>query len=1050
MRRWIELSVRRPIGVIMIVLAFMALGYVSLTRLSIDLYPELSPPISLVAVSYPGASPEDVEKMVVKPLEGSLGTLEGLTRLQSQAATGSAILIMEFDWGTNMDAKTLEIRDKVDAVKGMLPQEAEDPSVLKFDLQAMPIMQLSVSGVGDQIRLTQIAEKSILPYLERTNGVANVTLNGTRKKEALVEVNPAKLEQYGLSLGQIAQVLGSENLSTTAGNLRKGSQELTLRVHGEFQSAEEMKKIRIPTPMGKSLTLDEIADVREVLAKETSTTKVNGSPSLSIDLMKKSGGNTVAVSEAIHQTLAELKPSLPEGVKIDVVYDLSTYIQQSINNVNEDMIVGAALAILILYLFLRNFRSTFVIGLSLPISIISTFILLYFYGENLNMLTLGGLALGIGMMTDSSIVILENIFKKREQNVEIKKAAIEGAGEVAAPVISAALTSVAVFLPIIFVQGLAAELFRPLALTVSFANFAALVVAITLVPMLAGLLLRNVKPIQSIERPKRFGWASYAAAKGLEKLTGLYKKAIRFALRRRLWVVITSFLLVIASLALIPLIGTEFMPAFDQGEINIDVELPWGSLLSETNRVVDDLAGQIGKIPEVKTLFTTAGGGGTFSMGTSTSSHLGNLYVQLAPLAERKRTTAQVMEEIRALGKGYPDAKVTVADIQSGGFGSGTAIQIELKGDELPVLSDLSSTVAERIAGIPGIRNVKSSAQQNKPELQIQIDRGRLDQYGLSFTQVVSEVRAAVDGQLATRYRVNGEEINVRVTLPEEAKNDLAKVGDLPIRNNQGVYLPLRQVATLTDGEIPAQINRENQSRTVQITADLFGKDLGTATAEIQQSLSSLHFPEGYTYSMGGQFQQMVDAFNQLVLALVLAILLVYLVMAVQFEAITYPLIVMFSMPATIIGVVLGLVITGKPFSVPAFIGLIILAGIVVSNAIVLVDYVNLLRSRGVDRDEALIEGGSSRLRPILMTTLATILGMFPLALGIGEGSEAQAPLAIVVIFGLTTSTLVTLVLIPVVYTYFDGLEKRVRNLGRSRKGKTVPAAGSSGQDILG
>lgn len=1034
MKRWIELSVRRPIGVIMLVIAILVLGYVSLGKLSIDLYPEIKAPIGLVAVSYPGAAPEDVEKMVIKPLEGSLGTLEGLTSLRSQASTGSAILILEFDWGTNMESKSLEIREKVDAVKGLLPKEADEPRVLKFDLQAIPIMQLSVSGSTDLVRLTQIAENQIQPFLERTTGVASVTVNGIRKKEVVVEVDPVKLQQYHLSLTQISQVLSGENLSMTAGNLSKGSQELSLRIIGEYRSVEDIRKLLIPTPMGKSIPLEEIASVKEQLAKETAITKVNGTPSLSIDLMKKSGGNTVEVSDAILKTLNQIRPTLPEGVKVDVVYDLSTYIKASIRNVNDNMIMGGVLAVIVLYLFLRNFRSTFVIALSLPFSIVSTFLLLYFYGENLNMLTLGGLALGIGMMTDSSIVILENIFKKREQNVEIKEAAITGAGEVAGAVIASALTSMAVFLPIVFVSGLAGELFRPLAITVSFSNFAALVVALTLVPSLAGLLLKKVKPIASMDRPKLFGWPSYLAAKGLDQLTGVYKRVIRFALRHRLAVLLLSFLLVIASFALIPFIGTEFMPASDQGEINVDVELPWGTLLSETNRVVDDLAAKIGKIPEVKTIFTTAGGGGTFSMSPSSNSHLGNLYVQLTPLAERKRTTAEVMEEIRGLGKTYPDATVTVSDIQSGGFGQGTSIQIQLKGNELPVLADLSSSITKMIGEIPGIRNVKSTAEENKPELEIRVDRNLMDQYGVSFAQVMNEVRAAVDGQLATRYRVNGEEIDVRVTLPEEAKNDLAKVENLPVPTTQGGYLPLSAVAKLVEGEIPAQINRENQSRTVEITADLFGVDLGKVTAEIQKKLSTLQMPEGYSYTMGGQYEQMMDSFSQLALALVLAVFLVYLVMAVQFEAITYPLVIMFSMPATVIGVVLGLVITGRTFSVPAFIGLIILAGIVVNNAIVLVDYVNLLRSRGMEREEALVEGGSSRLRPILMTTLTTILGMLPLSLGIGEGSESQAPLATVVIFGLTTSTLVTLVLIPVVYTYFDGLETSIKNLGKRRK----------------
>ncbi|KXG44631.1 efflux RND transporter permease subunit [Tepidibacillus decaturensis] len=1034
----VDVSVKRPIGVIMIVLAIILMGTISLRNLAIDLYPKLNLPISVVMTEYEGAAPQEVEKLVTKPLEGSLGTIEGIKKLQSTSAPGQSLIILQFDWGSNMDEKINSMRDKLDLVTSFLPEEAGKPLVLKLDPTAIPIMRLSVSGDLDQNRLTQIAEDVIKPRLERTPGVANVSLLGSKQKEVKVEVSPVYLNGYGISINQITQILGSENLSATAGTLQKGDQELQLRINGEFENIDQIKNVLIPLPKGGTVKLQDIAKITEVDKKITEITKVSGKPSLTFDISKKSDGNTIKVSDELYQSMEGIEKVLPQGVHLDTVYDLSVFIRQSVYNVLRNLIVGGLLAIIILYLFLKNLRSTLVIGIAMPIAVISTFNLIYFTGESLNLLTLGGLALGIGMMVDSAIVILENIFRYREQGYEMMEAAQEGSKEVAPAVIASALTTVAVFIPIVFVKGLAAELFRPLALTVSFSLLASLIASLTIVPMLSARLLKKGEKEPNIAQGFKgvLYKVLFAFERLMNKVYDKYRSALKWSLGHRKTVVFGTLALVVATFALVPLVGTEFIPTMDQGEINIDVTLPQGTLLQETDQTVANIESKLSGIPEVKTVFTSAGNGGAFAMGIG-NSNIGNLYVKLVPLAERDRSTDEVMEEIRQVTKKIPGAEVKVSQIQSGGFGSGSPISIMISGDDLTVLEQLAEQVKAEVMQVEGTRNVESSVDEGRPEMQILVDRDKASLYGLNFAQIMSSVKTGFNGQVATRYRNEGREIDVRVTLPEEYKKDMNQVGEMLLQTPFGTQIPLKEVASIVQVKGPTQIEREDQKRKVTITSDLVGRDLGSVTKDIQAKLDQLHLPDGYMYEMGGQVKDMADAFGDLQYALILAIFLVYMVMAVQFEAITYPFIIMFSMPATFIGIVVGLVITGWPLSIPAFIGVIMLAGIVVNNAIVLVDYINILRKRGMERKEAILKAGPNRLRPILMTTLTTILGLIPLMLGIGEGAETQAPLATVMVFGLSFSTLVTLLLVPVMYLYIDDFENWVKRKwfgGRSKK----------------
>lgn len=1037
--KWIETSVHRPIGVLMIVIAVVLIGGMALTNLAVDLYPDFKVPIAVVATSYPGAAPQEVEKLVSKPLEGSVGTLEGIKSIRSISSPESSLIILEFEWGTNLDSKMLDLREKVDMIKGFLPEDAEDPNVLRIDPQAIPIMRLSVAGDIDPYRLTKLTEDVIQPRLERTEGVAQVSLIGDKQEEIKVEIASDKLNHYGIAMSTVIQTLGSENVASSAGTVESGSQELRLRINGEYEDIQDIQKTLIPLPYGGTIKLEEIAHVEKTFKEDQTIAKMDGQPSLSIDISKKSDGNTVAVANNIDKTLEEIKPLLPEGVSIEPVYDLSIYIRQAINNVVGNMEIGGILATAILLLFLRNIRATIVIAVAMPIAIISTFTLLYFTGETLNMLTLGGLALGIGMMVDSSIVILENIYRYREEGYGLKEAAVEGAKEVSGAVVASTLTTVVVFIPIVFVQGMAAEIFRPLAITITFSLLASLITAILLVPMLSAQFLKNVGQ-ETVQGRRKYGVYNLTAwfERFMNKVTEGYRNSIKWSLFHRKTVVIGTAVLILLSLFLIPMIGTEFIPAGDTGEINIDVTMPVGTSLSETERLIDEIATDITEIKEVDVIFSSAGNAGTFSFGGN-DSHIGNLYVRLKPLAERERTVDQVMEEIRGNVKNIAGAEIKVTALDSGGgMSSGSPIQVNIRGFDLEVLEDLAFIVEEEIRQVEGTRNVENSLGEGRPEIQVIINRDIAAQYGLTFPQVMSTVKTAFEGQTATRYRIDGKEIDVVVTLPEEEKGNIPSLKHLTLLTPTGAKVPLTEVAELKQVEGPAQITRTDQQREVSVTSDILGRDLGSISKDIQDRVSKIRLPEGYFISYGGQAQDAQESFQDLGLALILSIFLVYMVMAVQFEALLNPLVIMFSMPATVIGVILGLVLMRETLSMPAYIGIIMLAGIVVNNAIVLVDYINILRKRGVERNRAVMDAGANRLRPILMTTLTTILALLPLMFFGGEGSETQIPFATVVFFGLSFSTLITLVLVPVVYTLFDEMEAFFREIatkeGRRRR----------------
>lgn len=1018
-----DISIERPLAITMLILALVTLGLFSLPRLAVDLFPEMELPVAAIMTSYEGASPAEVEKLVTKPIESAVATVSNVEEIRSFSQFGNSIVIVIFNWGTSVDDAVNDMRDKVELIKGMLPSDAGSPMTLKMDPNNMPIIMLSVEG-KDLVRLKTVAEETIKPRLERINGVASAMINGGKEREIKVLLDRAKMESYGLSVNQVMQAIAGDNISGTAGAVESGSSEMTIRVLGEYDRPESLKNIRINLAgTGNTIALGDIADIEDGFKKDTTITTTNGEPSLGIYVMKASDGNTVQVARRVHQEIAELNQVLPAGMSIATVMDQSIFIQDSIDNVTHHGILGGIFAVIVLYFFLRSVRSTLVVVIVMPISVIATFAMLYFGNQTINMMSLGGLMLGLGSLVDFSVVVLESIYRYRQNGYGIIEAAKLGSAEVGSAVTASAMCQILVFLPIVFVQGLAGILFKPLALTVSFSHMAALFAALTLVPMLSSKLLHNISPPAAVFAGKSKNPAVHFG-RLLQRLNERYGVLLRWSLGHRKRVVGFVIGLLILSLAATPLIGTEFIPETDQGELSVNIKMPPGTKLAETKKIAENIEGLIRhEISDVQHIFAVVGGGGFFAMGSGSTGEA-SLQVKLKPFEERRITTAEAAEKLRRMLAKVPGAEITITT--SSGMSSGSPVEISIRGDDLDVLEQLGNQVLGIVQNTAGIRNAKNSLDDARNELQVVVDREQASRYGLSASQVLAAVRNSFDGQVVSRMRTGDNEVDIRLETAKDFTATPDALANLTIVSATGARVPVASVARIETDKAPQQITRHTQNREVSITADIAGRDLGSINAEIQEKLSRIVLPEGYLIEFGGQAEDMAESFGSLGLALVLAVLLVYMFMVAQFESLFQPFIIMFALPPTFVGVVLGLGVTGHHLSVPALIGAIMLVGIVLNNSIVLVDYINTLRRRGYERDQAVLEAGPVRLRPILMTALVTILALLPLAFGGGEGAEARAPMAVVVAFGLALSTLITLVFVPVVYCAFDDIGKRI------------------------
>ncbi len=998
----------------MVTLIIVIMGVVSLSKLAVDLFPSIELPIALVVTQFDGAGPKEIEKMVGKPIEDSLATLEGLETITTNAMNGTAITILEFGFGTDMDMKSIDIRESVDRVKSYLPEGSKDPMVLKLDINAMPIMNLTLSGDKSISELEQLAEDVISPKLERISGVASVSITGGEEQEVQVNVSEEMLAGYGLTSGQLAQVIASENFNKPLGNMNKGPLELNIRQVGEFQSVNDLQSLVVSLPRGGQTKLEDIADVRLVSKDPDGIVHRDGERTINISVQKSSDANTVDVAKALRTEIDDLKYSM-SGAKLEIFSDTATNVENSIDNVVNSAMLGGILAVIILFLFLRHFKSTLVIALSIPISVIATFILIYFNGITLNMMTLGGLTLGVGMLVDNSIVVLENIFRYRTEGVEANEAAIKGADEVRNAIFASTLTTIVVFLPLTFVEGMVSILFRDFSLTVVMSLVASLAIALTLVPMLASKLLAT----------------DSESLKTGEKKAGLFKKVekkyrdlLAYALKHRKTVVAITSVIFALSLGLATVVGAEFFPSSDAGQLSIAIKLPEGSALEKTQLYVERVEASILEVADgnIKSIMSSTGYGDQMStMSGATSTNNAKINIELKSMEQRELSDKAIADLIRNSVKSISGAEIQVK-AEGGMMGGGAMIDIKVKGDNIEKLRLISDDLSEKIKQVEGAKEIETSMEDGLPEIQLIIDRERAAQYGLTSSGINNMVKSRIDGILASRIKLNEEEINIIIKSELDSDRQFESLQDTALMSPLGVSVPLSQVANIVVEQGPSTIQRIDQQRYASITGDVFGRELSVVNKDIVQVLESYEMPVGYSYEIGGQAEEMQKSFVSLFLALALSVVLVYMIIASQFESLVQPFVIMFSVPLAMSGGLMGLAITGTPLSVPAMIGMIMLAGIVVNNAIVLVDSVNLRRERGDSRLDAIMTAGPIRLRPILMTTLTTVLGLLPMAMAIGEGSESMAPMARFVVGGLIVSTLLTLVFIPVLYTIADDL----------------------------
>ncbi len=1013
-------AVKRPVFTTMATLIVVTLGIFALGKIPLDLMPEMTYPVISVSTEYENASPREVEELITKPLEQAVAAIPGVEEITSTSQEGMSAIAIKFTWGHNLDEATNDIRDRIDRVIRRLPDEAERPLLRKFDTAAMPIMSLGVASNLHPVKLRQFVDDEVVYRLERSPGVASAGISGGLIREIHVEVDPAKVKALNLNLHNLLALIQAGNLTEAGGDIDRGRLSVVVRTLGEFTSLDQLGSTVVAYgPGGSLIRLRDIAEVNDTWAKVTRITRVNRQGGLFMPVFKQSGSNTVEVAERANQAVAEINEALP-NIHITPLFDSSVYIRQSIDTVTSSAIQGGVLAILVILVFLQNIRSTLVLATAIPISIIATFMAMFFWGLTLNVLTLGALALGVGMLVDNAIVVLENIFRLRSEGQSPEEAAANGTDEVAGAIVASTLTTLAVFLPMIFLEGMAGIMFRPFSWTITFALISSLAVALTLVPMLAARLLKDAGEGEIDERGRRRKFGQPRYGRRYFKLVELtYGRWLARALSRPKLVILVAFAAVGLSAVLVTRIGTEFLPKTDESSFRVNLTLEVGTRVERTSEVMKLIEAVVADaVPEIRATSASVGSSGGYGPGAS-GGHTGELRVRLVPIGDRRRSVFEIMDDLRGRLVSVPGATIRLRADQSffAGGGTGDRIQVELRGNDLTEADRLSQVMKRIIEKVPGITDVYLSNEDATPEELVVIDRDRAADAHLSVAQVSSLIKTALGGSTAGNYRESGKEYSIVVKLKESDRLSIEELMNLTMTNDRGEQVVLANVARAVAGSGPLAITRKDQARMVTISADYTDRPLGDVIADIEEALKTVPLPQEFSYAFAGEAKEQAETFEGLLYVLILAVFLVYMVMACQFEQLKGPLVVMFSVPFAAIGVILGHFLTGTIFNINSFIGVIMLTGIVVNNAIILIDHANLLRRRDeMAMDPALMEAGRRRLRPILMTTLTTILGLVPLALGYGDGGETQAPLARAVIGGLTTSTFITLFVVPAIY----------------------------------
>jgi HAE1 family hydrophobic/amphiphilic exporter-1 len=1023
-----KFSVRRPIFTTMVTLIVIIIGSVSLTRLRIDLLPNIELPTLSVRTNYEGASPEVMERLVTQILEEIIATVPGIEGITSQSSEGNSRIQVSFAWGTNIDTAASDVLSKIQDEINELPDDITGPRVRKFDIGSYPVVILGISSDLDPIELTQLIEDQLRYRFARVPGVAQVDVWGGFTSEVRVELDPDRINALGLPLDQILQAIRDANLDVPTGKIEEGRFEVSLRAPAQFSSLEEIRNTVIAEKNGATVFLNQIAVVKDTYEKKNRIIRVNGEPGIRVAIRKQADANTVDVAKRILEEIDAANRAFPQ-VKIVPVINQGNFIERSIANVVRSVFYGGGLAVVVLLFFLRNIRSTLVITLAIPISIIATFNLLYFGGFTLNLMTLGGLALGVGMMVDNSIVVLENIYRHRNENDEsIEESAVQGTVEVGPAIFASTITTLVIFLPLVFVRGVAGVLFQELAYVIVFSLICSLLVALSLMPMLAAKLMRSsARGVRN--RPTWFKMLFAWSESLSQSLNNGYRDLLRNALKRPWLIVFSAAVTLGLSFLLLPLIGTEFLPPSDEGQVRITGKMEIGTRLELVNqqsllmeKIVKD------NVPEALSSVVSVGSTGWRANAISRSQ----MNLSLVPAAQRQRANTEIANDLRK----RLDGKIAGMQIQTrapqGQFllerllGGDEGLTVEIRGFDLHKLEALAGQVEVAISDIPGITDVEPSNLAGIPQHKIIIDRDKIADMGLSIKDVSKVIETAIAGAKAGEFQSLGNSYRIFVQLKDAEKRSLDEILNLTLATSSGDLVTLRNLITTEVGLGPIVIDRKDQQRLVTVQANVAGRDFGSVAADVQTRLMQIATPVGYDLVVSGKFEEQQKAFRELIIALLLALVLVFMVLACLYESLRDPLVVMVSVPVSAVGVLLILFLTNTTLNLQSYIGCIMLGGIVVQNAILLVDQASQLMQDGMVATEAVAEAGRRRLRPILMTSLTTILALLPLALGIGEGADAQAPLARAVIGGLSGSTLISLILIPAVYSLFHRQGKRV------------------------
>ncbi|MEO7132932.1 MAG: efflux RND transporter permease subunit [Vicinamibacterales bacterium] len=1036
-----KIAIERPVTMFMISMVIILLGGISLTRLPVDLMPDTQMPTITVRVNYAGVGPLEMEELVTRPIEQAVSAVAGLDRVDSTSSEGSANIRMNFLWGTDLSEAADEVRTRLDRVRGRMPEDADPPTVFKFDSTAMPIMGIGVEGDFDPVTLREIAQNDLSPRLERVAGVAAVTINGGLRRQIHVDLSREKITALNLTPERVISILRTENQNIPLGEINDSDRTLLLRSPGQFTNIDEIKKIVVMTREGVPVYMRDIADVTDATEDRRSFMRIDGVNGIRMQVTKQSGTNTIEIAAGVKREVERINAEI-QGMKLQILDDQSRFIERAIGSVQEHAMLGGMLVIAIIYIFLRDIKSTLIICTSIPVSVIGTFALLYFGGYTLNTLTFGGLALGIGMVVDAAIVVLENTYRHLEMGKDRLTAAIDGSEEVWSAILASTLTHIAVFVPMLFLTGVSSIMFGQLAAVVSFSLAMSLLVAVTIVPVLCSRLLdpphviHGRSGVMAKFNRKVDGW--------LNNLDEFYARMLRRSLAHRPTVFGIGIALFAVALLLLPRIGFEFQPQTDEGEITVDAELAVGSRIERTEAVLIGLEDKIrAAVPEATMLITQANGGGGGGFGGG-SSHRGNVNVRLVPRDQRERTNEQIAMQLRRELSGIPGVIIRARPSGGqqnmmrgmGGGGSDGRLSIEILGHDLEQSKQIAQDLKTMLDTTPGIADTRLQREEGRPELAVRVDRDKAALLGLTVTGVANTIRTNVAGTQAAMFRDAGNEYPIVVRLRQSDREEVSEVGDVLLSGSGGQVVPAKNIMVIDRGTGPVSIERKNQERVQRVNAET-ETTLSEAVAAVKARMPEVTVPKDFAVGFGTEVEEQAKSFRELQLVLILAIVLVYTVMASQYESLKDPFIIIFSIPLAAIGVVGALMLTGTPFSMQAYIGVIMLAGIVVSNAILLVDYTNTLRRRdGMELRAAIELAGRHRLRPILMTSLCTGLGLVPMAIGIGEGAELQAPLARVVIGGLLTSTLITLVFVPAMYTLFEEGWR-----GIYKKGPATPSA---------